>query len=67
MFNLIQKYKLPSTVKKYRGLGFDEKGEVVSGHIIFSWGGPFDTYEELYLGELKKQLEVADTTPFIDG
>jgi hypothetical protein len=67
VFKAIQEYQLPSTITKYDGLDFDEKGEIISGPITFPWGGPFDTYENLYLEELKKQFEFADTTPLVDG
>jgi hypothetical protein len=67
VFKTIQEYQLPSTITKYGGLDFDEKGEIISGLIAFPWGGPFDTYENLYLVELKKQLGFAKITPLVDG
>jgi hypothetical protein len=58
VFRLILRYQLPSTITKYGGLELDEKGEIVSGPIIFPWGGPFDKYEDLYVEELEKQLRI---------
>lgn len=46
VFKMIQKYELPSTITKYGGIGFGEKGAIVSGPITFPWGGPFDKYED---------------------
>jgi hypothetical protein len=37
----------------------------VSNHLSIGW--VLRQYEDLYLGELKKQLEFAETTPLVGG
>lgn len=60
VFKLIQSYELPSSVKGYGGLRFDEAGNIVTGPTAIPCGGPFETYPEMHAQMLRFQLEEAD-------
>ena len=66
-FILMQSFELHFAIKKYAGLRYDDKGEIYNGPIVFPWEGPFETYEDFYIEEMKTQLESAESTSLADG
>lgn len=67
IFEAIQKYQLPDTIKEYGGLRFDETGVIVSAPITLIDGGPFQSYEALYYEIIHSQLMVADKSAILEG
>ncbi|KAH8892933.1 hypothetical protein GQ53DRAFT_685467 [Thozetella sp. PMI_491] len=67
IYKCLTSYRLPASVKGFGGLGYDEKGDVVAGPIVFDFGGPWATYEDMYIGTLDKQLSLADGSPLFKG
>ncbi|CZR67405.1 uncharacterized protein PAC_17304 [Phialocephala subalpina] len=67
MFKLIQNYQLPPTVTGFGGLNFDSNGQVVVGGLTIWFGGPFQTFQDMYLHIFRKQLELSETTPLVNG
>jgi hypothetical protein len=60
VFKLIQSYELPTSVKGYGGLRFNEAGDIVIGPTSIPCGGPFETYPEMHAQMLRHQLQEAD-------
>lgn len=67
IFKLIQSYRLPPAVNGFGGLNFDNNGDVVIGGLTIWFGGPFQTFQDMYLHILRKQLELSETTPLVNG
>ncbi|KAK6072339.1 hypothetical protein SCUP515_07420 [Seiridium cupressi] len=59
IFKLIQSYKLPSTVKGYGGLRFDDACNIVIGPTTIPCGGPFVTFPDMYAQMLPYRLAEA--------
>ena len=67
MFEALQRYRLPDTVKEYGGLRFDEHGVIVSAPMTLIDGGPFQSYEAFYSESIHLQLDVADQNAILEG
>lgn len=67
VFKSIQGYPLPDSVKGYRGLAFNESGEIVTGPTEIPCGGPFSEFHEMYIQMLRRQLIESDTSELIAG
>ncbi|KAH6651534.1 hypothetical protein BKA67DRAFT_571159 [Truncatella angustata] len=67
IYKCITSYKLPSSIKGFGGLGYDNKGELIVGPIIFDFGGPWASYDEMYKKAMDKQLALADGSALFDG
>lgn len=63
----LQHYQLPSTIKEYGGLTFDEAGNIISAPMTLHPCGPFQNYEELYTGILQSQLATVEANPWVKG
>ncbi|KAH8590718.1 kinase-like domain-containing protein [Bisporella sp. PMI_857] len=63
----IQDYELPKSVEGYGGLGFDEKGQVITGPLTVGFGGPWNDWKGMYLGKYEAQLRNLDTVGFLGG
>jgi hypothetical protein len=46
---------------------FDAKGEVISGATTIWFGGPFDTFKDMYAQIFKKPLALAETTKLVNA
>lgn len=64
---LLQDYKLPTTIKGYGGVVFDNDGNMVSSKMSLPCGGPFSTYKALLKGMCQWQLNAADRSQIIGG
>ncbi|KAK9320838.1 kinase-like domain-containing protein [Lipomyces orientalis] len=67
IFKKIQSYEVPTSITMYGGLGFNFKGEVTSGPLTIPLGGPFTTYEDIYVQNFVTQLKNADNNKLING
>jgi hypothetical protein len=65
IFKLIQSY-VPH-VKGFGGLNFDDEGKVVTGGSTLWFGGPFETYIDMYLHIFRKQMEISISTALVNG
>jgi hypothetical protein len=65
LFGMIQAFD--PEVDGFGGLGFDGDGRVGAQKSSLWSVGPFLNYASMYQGIFKRQLELAATTPFIDG
>ncbi|GAB1214009.1 hypothetical protein ATERTT37_003165 [Aspergillus terreus] len=62
-----QELPLPASIDRYGGLRFNENGEVVSGSAALPIGEPVETYQDMYRNVLRRQLELSDSSEFING
>jgi len=60
IFQKLQAYQLPETIKGYGGLNFDNDGNVVVGPTAIWGGGPCTSYVDLYVECLQTQLAFAE-------
>ena len=67
IFEALQRYRLPDTVKEYGGLRFDEHGVIVSAPMTLIDGGPFQSYEALYSEIINSQLILAEQSTILQG
>lgn len=67
IYAALQKCALPSTVESFGGLQYNGTGALISGPIVFGYGGPYASLEEMYISMFKKQLELADLCPIVKG
>lgn len=63
----VQRANIPATVTKFGALTMETAGTVVSGQMPLLHGGPWDTYEEVWLAKLILQLQQADESPLLKG
>ncbi|KAF9885584.1 hypothetical protein FE257_012790 [Aspergillus nanangensis] len=63
----IQDLSIPSSVRGYGGACFNDAGEVVSGPAALPIGAPYETYQDLYKGLLRRQLELSDSSDVLNG
>ncbi|KAK4198254.1 kinase-like domain-containing protein [Triangularia verruculosa] len=63
----LQDFELPSSIKGFGGVTFDESGEVISGAMSSGGLGPWPTYEEFFRHQLDVALKTSDTNPYIKG
>ncbi|KAK9427749.1 kinase-like domain-containing protein [Lipomyces doorenjongii] len=61
-----KRFIIQQIAQHYGGLGFAE-GEVISGPLTIPLGGPFATYEEIYIQNFVTQLKNAENSEMIDG
>ncbi|KAK3937888.1 phosphotransferase enzyme family-domain-containing protein [Diplogelasinospora grovesii] len=67
LLTAVQRVELPDTVTKFGALTIDNSGNIVSGQMPILPGGPWETYEEIWLEKLQSQLAEADKSPRIRG
>jgi hypothetical protein len=67
VYKLVQSYQLPTSVKGYGGLGFDDAGNIVTGPTTIPCGGPFNEFHEMYAQMLRRQLLETDSSERIGG
>ncbi|KXL49084.1 hypothetical protein M433DRAFT_62653, partial [Acidomyces richmondensis BFW] len=67
IFQKLQAYKLPDSIKGYGGLNFDSDGNVIVGPTPIWGGGPCATYTELYTEYLQTQLAFAHKCDVVNG
>ena len=60
IFTAIQGLELPPGVTKFGALTFDDGGNVVDGQMPTLAGGPWETYDEVWLAKLRTALEGSD-------
>jgi hypothetical protein len=63
----LQKCRLPDTVDGFGGLQYSKTGVMISGPIVFGFGGPYANFDEMYIGMFKRQIELADSCPVVKG
>jgi hypothetical protein len=63
----LQKCRLPDTVDGFGGLQYSSTGVMISGPIVFGFGGPYASFDEMYIGMFKRQLELADSCSVVKG
>ncbi|KAI0106185.1 hypothetical protein GGR51DRAFT_559988 [Nemania sp. FL0031] len=59
--------ELPSSIKGFGGLSFDDEGNIISGALTTSHCGPFQTYPEMVQSILHERLLESDRYPVLDG
>jgi hypothetical protein len=64
---LIQKFKLPETVKSIGGLTFDEDNHVISAQMTLYKGEPCADYLEFMRAMFRNKLAEVDENPVIEG
>lgn len=62
-----QSFELPSSIRGYGGITFDDSGEFSSTSIIFGTGGPFNTYAAYLKSTILWQLRNSERVPAING
>lgn len=62
-----QRYKLPETIDRFGGVGFDADGLYISKALTTFDVGPFDEYDELIRAIIVAKLKEADANPRVDG
>lgn len=67
MYVALQKCDLTQTLGGFGGLRYDDTGDMVAGPIVFGFGGPYASLEDMYVGMFKKQLELADQCSVVKG
>ena len=67
VLTILQRYRLPATIRDYGGLNFGPSGEYVSGPLSILDAGPFTTYEGLVKATIESKLAKADTDPQVEG
>lgn len=67
IFGALQQHRLPSSINNYGGLRFDENRAIVSGPMTCIAGGPFQSYETLYMELILSELAASDESSILQG
>lgn len=63
----LQRFRLPSTIDRYGGVGFDAEGNYVNTALSMFDAGPFETYPELLRATITSKLIKADGDSRVRG
>ncbi|KAK4442929.1 kinase-like domain-containing protein [Podospora aff. communis PSN243] len=67
IFAAIQTFVLPSSVKGFGGLNFDDAENIITGPTPIHGGGPSDTLTDLYTEYFRTQMSFADKCDVVKG
>ena len=67
VLSAFQEFQLPSTIRGFGGLSFNDQGDIISGPLTTSQCGPFDTYLAMMKAVFREKLLHSDSNSNVDG